>query len=411
MVAFPPHPLDKEDTPMSTDKYVVLRTRNVVVPTLDNIGTLGRASASELAPQSIEIDEADLTAKERSNLRRDPRVRAIAPPMPMKLVSPMDASDVDASTLSSSTWGIQAVRATESPFDGSGITVAVLDTGIDPNHPAFQNVELLRRNFTAEGEDDQNGHGTHCAGTIFGQDINGKRIGIARNIKRALIGKVLGNGGGSSATIAQAIQWAVNEGAHVVSMSLGIDFPGFVEWLINEKGLNVNPATSIALEAYRANINLFTELSNFVRAQGSFADGTVIVAASGNESVRPQYEIAVAPPAAGTGIIAVGALGETANGLDVASFSNNQVDVSAPGVGIISAVPGGGLGSKSGTSMATPHVAGVAALWAQRQLDMTGRVESNTLLAQLIASGTTAPLAPNVEEEDVGTGLVQSPIN
>jgi subtilisin family serine protease len=329
----------------------------------------------------------------------------------MKLINPVEKKNVDQSTLSSSTWGIQAVRATDSPFDGLGITVAVLDTGIDPGHPAFSDVNIVQRNFTSEGDDDIHGHGTHCAGTIFGQDVDGKRIGVARNVQRALIGKVLGSGGGSSATIAQAIQWAVNEGAHVISMSLGVDFAGFVEKLVNVHGVDMVPATSIALEGYRANINLFTELARFVQTRDAFGDGTVIVAASGNESERPEYEIAVAPPAAGTGIISVGALGQTDNGFDVARFSNNQVDVSAPGVGVVSAALGGGFTSMNGTSMATPHVAGVAVLWAQRQRDMTGRVESRSLLAQLIASGTTAPLVPNAEEEDVGTGIVQAPLS
>jgi subtilisin family serine protease len=96
--------------------------------------------------------------------------------------------------------------------------------------------------------------------------------------------------------------------------------------------------------------------------------------------------------------------------LAVAYFSNNQVDIAAPGVNIISAFPGGGLRSMSGTSMATPHVAGVAALWAQRQLEMTGRIESEALLVRTLASGTVDSLVNGVEEEDVGTGLVQAPL-
>lgn len=395
---------------MSTNKYVIIQSSGVVVPTSDNVGFRGGMEVLRAFPESIEIEEADLTSRERNDLRRDPRTRAIAPPMPMSLIQPVEENGVPASSLASSTWGVEAVRAPESNFDGSGITVAVLDTGIDPDHPAFDGVDLVQRNFTSEGDNDQHGHGTHCAGTIFGRDVNGTRIGVARNVKRALIGKVLGEGGGSSVTIARAIQWAVNEGAHVVSMSLGIDFPGYVDWLINNRGLDANPATSIALEGYRANINLFNELANFVQAQSMFGGGTVIVAASGNESNRPEYEIAVAPPAAGTGIIAVGALGETAGGLDVAYFSNNQVDISGPGVGVVSAVPGGGLGTKSGTSMATPHAAGVAALWAQWLLDTSGQVESRTLMAKLVASGTIEPLVANIEEEDVGTGIVQSPL-
>jgi subtilisin family serine protease len=303
------------------------------------------------------------------------------------------------------------VRATDSPFDGDGITVAVLDTGIDPNHPAFQGVTVVQKNFTSAGADDDHGHGTHCAGTIFGHDVGGLRIGIAPNVRRALIGKVLGQGGGSSATLANAIQWAVSEGAHVVSMSLGIDFPGFVDFLVNQQGLNINPATSIALEQYRANVNLFSALADAVEAQGAFGQGAVIVAASGNESNRPSFEIAVAPPAAGTGVLAVGALQQGATGFSVASFSNNQVDVSAPGVAVISAKLGGGLVGMSGTSMATPHVAGVAALWAQKLKDETGGVESPTLLAQLVAKAVTDPLAPGFEEDDVGTGIVQAPLS
>ena len=396
---------------MKTEKLIILTDKSPIVPTVDNLGIRGGSRTIEMFPEVLEVEEADLTIRERGDLRRDPRVRAIAPPMPIALIEPVESKSVTAAETTEATWGVEAVGATVSPFDGSGITVAVLDTGIDPNHPAFTGVELLRRNFTTEGDDDTNSHGTHCAGTIFGQDIQGERIGVARKIKRALIGKVLGEGGGTSATIAKAIQWAVDEGAHVVSMSLGIDFPGFVEQLVNFYNLNIKPATSMALEGYRANINLFTELANFVRARGMLGQGSVIVAASGNESNRPEYEIGVSPPAAGTGIISVGALEKTVSGLSVAYFSNNQVDVSAPGVGVVSAVPGGGLGSKSGTSMATPHVAGVAALWAQQQLELNGAIDGHRLTVKLIGSGKTEGLVSDSEAEDIGTGIVKAPMN
>ena len=390
-------------------KYIVLRRETALVPEAANLGARGGIRPFGFGPETLQIEEAELTRAERADLRRDPRTRAIAASMPMRLIEPVESGDAAANA--GETWGVRAVRAHESPFTGDGITVAVLDTGIEPDHPAFQGVELVRRNFTSEGDDDQNGHGTHCAGTIFGREVDGLRIGVAPGVRRALIGKVLGAGGGSSATIAQAIQWAVNEGAHVVSMSLGIDFPGFVDFLVNQEGLDINPATSIALEQYRANVNLFSELTEFVQAGGFFGQGTVIVAASGNESARPRFEIAVAPPAAGNGIVAVGALQEGANGLSIARFSNDQVNVSGPGVNVVSAFPGGRLRALSGTSMATPHVAGVAALWAQKLRGLTGRVDSQTLVAQLIASGTMSPLAAGFEADDVGTGVVQAPLN
>jgi len=250
----------------------------------------------------------------------------------------------------------------------------------------------------------------HVERLIGEREVNGLRIAVAPGVKRALIGKVLSAQGGSSLSIAQAINWVVSEGAHVNSMPLGIDFPGYVRELVEMDGIPLRPATSLALQEYRANVNLLAELAEFVQATSPFAGkGSIIVAASGNESARPEFQIAVAPPAASGDIIAVGALGAGPNGLRVANFSNTEVDIAAPGVDIISAARGGGLVAFDGTSMATPHVAGVAALWAEKLQTQHGFVGVDALTAQLLASGSRGSLEPNAHTEDVGAGIVQAP--
>ena len=224
-------------------------------------------------------------------------VVGLAQIMPMRLIAPLGVADLSVK----SAWGIAAVHADKSQFTGAGVTVAVLDTGIDAAHPAFDDptLQVVQKDFSGSGDGDVVGHGTHCAGTILGRDVDGTRIGIARGVTRALIGKVLDDtGAGSSEGLFEGIKWASGAGAQVISMSLGFDFPGMVDDLVRNQGVPVSAATSEGLVAYRANLRMFDALMQMIRASQAFGMGAVVIAAAGNESQRPAFEIAASLPAA-----------------------------------------------------------------------------------------------------------------
>lgn len=361
----------------------------------------------------LDMAVATLSDGEAADHRRRPG-RLVAEAMPLYLVEPVAGHDVDPGTgPDGATWGVQAVGADISQLTGAGITVAVLDTGIDGQHPAFAGLDVVERDFTGTGNGDVNGHGTHVAATIAGRAVGGTRIGVAPGVPRLLAGKVLGPRGGGTDLVADAIQWAVEEGASILSMSLGIDFPGFVGRMV-DAGLPVEAATSRALAAYRDNLRLLEALAAYVRARFRFGASGILVAAAGNESRRDgevSYTIDVAPPAASTGFLSVAALGRADADthdpvLEVATFSNTGAMVAGPGVDVVSATPGGGLRSLSGTSMATPHVSGVAALWAQRLLDDLGIIDPGLLVDRVV--GTARPI-PGIAYLDAGAGLVRAP--
>lgn len=397
---------------MNNDEYIILRTPSVSTRDIFSGGAINfnALGAPENVVAGLEVEVTNLSKKDLADVVRERNVIAFAADIPIKLIKPSQVKSVQQPATPSTAWGVQAVGADTSSCTGIGIVVAVLDTGIDAAHPAFAGVEIIQKDFTGEGDGDQHGHGTHCAGTIFGRNVNGTRIGVATGVKKVLIGKVLGANGGGSKGIINAIQWAMQNGANVMSMSLGIDFPGLVKRL-KDQGMSTEVATSIALEGYRTNVNLFEKMAQLVQVSNGFFQPTVLIAAAGNESGRdqnPPFEIAVSPPAVSDGFISVAALGQNGQKYSVAPFSNTGAIVAGPGVSILSAKPGGGFAMMSGTSMATPHVAGVAALWAE-QLKNNGMLTPNTLKARLIASGVTSGLIAGFDPFDVGTGMVRAP--
>jgi subtilisin len=267
--------------------------------------------------------------------------------------------------VSGATWGLVACRVPPSTRNGAGIMVAVLDTGMDLGHPDFAGRPVVSRTFVGQPVQDLNGHGTHCIGTSCGPKAppgTTPRYGIG-SAASIYAGKVLSNAGsGTQAQVLAGMNWAIANGCHVVSMSLGSQAP-------------VNAAYTAAGAA-------------------ALRRSCVIIAAAGNENSP------TGAPANSPTIMAVASLDPN---LMPSSFSNfGKVEIAAPGRDIFSSLPmPRRYGILSGTSMATPHVAGCAALWAQTSSSLRGQA----LWAKLQQTARRLPLPAS----RVGSGLVQAP--
>lgn len=272
-----------------------------------------------------------------------------------KAINSQGPSFADVPNLGGNSWDLDLIKAPEvwaQGYTGQGMVVAVVDTGVDYTHPDLDaNIWTNSRETAGDGIDndgngfiddirgwdfinndnnpiDDDNHGTHVAGTIAAENNGVGNTGVAYNAKIMPV-KVLGPNGGSSSAVAAGIRYAANSGAKVINLSLG-----------------GGSASSAITEAVRYAVG---------------TKGATVVIASGNEgSSRPSFPASLS----NTLGISVGAVDRTSR---VASFSNRAgqqpVDyVVAPGVGVLSTTPNNTYSSYSGTSMATPHVAGVVAL-------------------------------------------------
>ncbi len=304
--------------------------------------------------------------------RANARTAADAPSaLKVWLDAPVRALDAD------STPQIGAPEAWEAGYTGEGVTVAVLDTGVDTTHPDLDDVTVGSRDFTGTGSTtDGFGHGTHVASIALGSGdaSDGVNRGVAPGAD-LLVGKVLADDGyGQTSWMIDGMEWASSEGADIVNLSLGQ--PGYYS--------DGTDPSSLAVDTLSAE------------------HGTLFVIAAGNEGEYGNGTVTA--PGSAESALTVGAVDDSD---DVTWFSSRgprggdnglKPDVTAPGDAIVAArAAGTEMGpvvddyhvSASGTSMATPHVAGAAAVLKQARPELTGQGLKSILMGSAQSTSGT----------------------
>ena len=372
-----PRPPSRSQAPAKRLRYVKTREKRQKIAHTSMVGAyrteglrrLTKAldlAASSVGSNILPVSQVEVTTKTLPALAEQPGVVAILPNQAIHAIEP---KRVDYQTLSRAessdrlAWGLKSLRIPElwNTTKGAQINVAVLDTGVHGDHPVlsgrvqkFVVVDPLGRRIAAAPTFDSGRHGTHVCGTIAGgQTAGGVSIGVAPEANLLVAGVLLGNA--TLRTVVEGISWAVENGAHIINMSLGFTYyePQFAKFF------------DILIQQY----------------------GILPVAAVGNENHGN-----TSSPGNAANALTVGAVEKRSRRpLDVASFSGGaslvfpgqdpnslvtKPDVVAPGVQVYSCIPpenrSQGLVEYTymdGSSMASPHVAGVAALLMAAQTD------------------------------------------
>lgn len=321
-------------------------------------------------------------------LRTDPRVREVHSAPQISLIRP---TRVAASKKTSGvTYGIDLLGVPalwRAKFTGKGILVGHLDTGVDASHPALKKAVAAFAEFDFLGKEvpnakarDSGQHGTHTAGTIAARKVGTTSFGVAPDAK--LASAIVIEGGNVIARILAGMNWAVGQGVRILSMSLGLRgyTPAFLTLTRILRARNVLPVFAVGNEGPGTS-----------RSPGNYAEALSI--------------------------------GACDSGSMVADFSGSQTftrpndpgvpDIVGPGVDVLSCIPAGKYAEMSGTSMATPHIAGLAALLMQASPNATiDDIEKAILGSAVLPAGMPAargnhglPSGPRAYQLLTGTAL------
>lgn len=346
------------------NRYIVLLKDGVDIDAASaDIAVKHGGQVDHLYKHALKGFSAELSDARVAELKNDPRIAAISEDYEVFMDAAATAKGGKPQPpppVQALPTGVDRINAETKTVNGTGIEVAVIDTGIDLTHPDLQANILGGKNCVPRSSSyaDGNGHGTHVAGTIAAINNTIGVVGVAPKAKLWSVRVLDNNGSGTWSSVICGIDFVTSQASHirVANMSLG------------GTGTSDNCASPTVSALHRAICN-------------SVAAGVTYVVAAGNESDDVKNHV----PAAYPEVIAASALTDsngkacgggasTGYGADdaFASFSNYATlladtgrIIGAPGVNILSTWKGGGLNTISGTSMATPHVSGAAALYLQ----------------------------------------------
>lgn len=319
----------------------------------------------------INVIAASVPERALQGLAHNPNIAYVEPDAEAHI---MDHLSTDNILEYNNSWGVDHIRADSvHPYNtGDGIKVCVIDTGINSAHPDLDGNYLTGIDYVNDDDNptDDNGHGTHVSGTIAAELDGAGVVGVAPKADLIVVKALNSAGSGSWSDIIAGIKWCANNGAKVISMSLG-----------GSSGL--------------------TALKDAVDT--AYAKNILVVAAAGNSGNKAGKNDSVIYPARYDSVIAVAAT-DSYNKRASWSSTGPKVEISAPGVSVKSTGLGDGYttSTKSGTSMATPHVSGVAALiWKSNPNLSSGDVRN-------ILDNTAQQIGTADRDNLYGYGLVRA---